>query len=516
MVVGTTEDAVIVGGPVLPFGRAWSEAPDLSSLLTPTFLRRRHLFPLSIAAGRLRLAMADTNDGDAIDLVRFATGLEVDAEAADAADIAAALDQRYGDAPSVMDRIVGAMGDGDDAYDEIDRLKDLASEAPVVRLVNHLIEEAVRRKASDIHLEPFPGRLELRLRIDGTLHDMPPPPAQLARAVISRIKILAQMNIAERRLPQDGRVNMEVDGRRRDLRVSTMPAVHGESVVIRLLDPEAAMRGLDSLGLLPDHQERIRQLVNLPHGLILVTGPTGSGKTTTLYAALGLINAATRKVMTAEDPVEYQIPRVTQVQVKPQIGLTFAHVLRGFMRQDPDVLLVGETRDRETADVVVHAALTGHLVLTTLHTNDAASAVMRLVDLGIERFLLASTLRAVLGQRLVRLLCPHCKQKVQADPLQHQLLMDARLAGHETPLLCAPVGCERCGGTGYSGRFAIVEMIVLDDAMRLLVTTGADAAAIAAAARQRGMRTMAQDGLRQVMDGLTTLAEVSRVTDLAV
>lgn len=494
----------------------WTAAADLSDLFAPAFLRQRGLFPLHVRDGRLHVAMADPADSDAIDLIGFATGQPVEPVPAGAAEIAAALDRLYGGAPSVMDRIVGALSDGDEGGDEVDRLKDLASEAPVVRLVNHLIEEAVRHRASDIHLEPFPGRLDLRLRIDGMLHDMPPPPAQLARAVISRIKILAQMNIAERRLPQDGRVNLEIDGRRHDLRVSTMPTVHGESVVIRLLDPGAAVRGLDALGLLPDDRDRLRQLVDLPHGLILVTGPTGSGKTTTLYAALGLIDAGARKVMTAEDPVEYQIPRVNQVQVKPQIGLTFAHVLRGFMRQDPDVLLVGETRDRETAEVVVHAALTGHLVLSTLHTNDAAGAVVRLVDLGVERFLLASTLRAVVGQRLVRVLCPHCKQAVPADPLEHQILMDAGLAGHETPVLCAPAGCERCGGTGYTGRVAIVELLVLDDAMRLLITAGADAAAIQAAARQRGVRTMAQDGLRKVLAGVTTLAEVNRVTDLVV
>ncbi len=496
---------------------AAGEDDALVELVSPNFLRQSLAMPLALESDRLRIAMADPADREAVEALELAAGRPVELCVAPQADILAALERRYSGGRTMMQQIADEMDPGaaDTGDEDVDRLKDQASEAPVVRLVNHLIEEAVRRRASDIHIEPFPDSLAVRLRVDGVLQDLPPPPVRLAKAVVSRIKILAHLNIAERRLPQDGRVAYVILGQQIDLRVSTLPTVHGESVVLRLLDRSAGARPLASLGLGEEEELRLRRLLEVPNGMILVTGPTGSGKTTTLYAALNLIDAASRKVLTIEDPVEYHIPRVNQVQVKPQIGLTFASVLRSLVRQDPDVIMVGEMRDAETADIAVHAALTGHLVLSTLHTNSAAGAVTRLLDMGIEPFLLVSTVRAIVGQRLVRTLCRRCRRAQPASAESQEVFRAARL---ETPLqglsLFRPGGCEHCGGAGYHGRIGLFEVLTLDAGLRELTLARAGADAIEAAARQSGMTTMYEDGLHKVLDGLTTLEEVRRVTDI--
>jgi general secretion pathway protein E len=500
----------------LPLLRAedLTAAPDLSAHLSASYLRDRLALPYAVADGRLYVALSDPGDEDLLEALEFATGLVPEPALATRVDIEAAIDRLYGGG-STLDRIVGDMEPGlaGGGEEDIDRLKDLASEAPVVRLVTHIIEDAARMKASDIHIEPFAEQLSLRYRIDGVLRDMPPPPLGLARAVVSRIKILAGLNIAERRLPQDGRVQHSTGSRRLDLRVATLPTVHGESVVIRLLDGSVGARALSALGLHEADERTLRRLIEAPHGMVLVTGPTGSGKTTTLYAALRLVDAATRKVLTVEDPVEYQMERINQVQVRPAIGLTFANVLRALVRQDPDVILVGETRDNETADIAVHAALTGHLVLTTLHTNTAAGALTRLIDMGVEPFLLASTVRGVVGQRLVRVLCPRCRRTVPADGLTLAALRRAGLVDGQVPLIGEPVGCDHCGGSGYSGRIGIFELLALDDDLRDLIVSGSASSRLEQAARSRGMRSMYEDGLSKVLAGLTTFAEVARVTD---
>jgi general secretion pathway protein E len=418
--------------------------------------------------------------------------------------LSAALAVLFADGKSVLEKIVEDIGP-ESCDEDVGRLKDLASEAPVVRLVSHLIEEAIRARASDIHIEPFPDRLAVRLRIDGLLRDLPSPPVSLARAMVSRVKILANLNIAERRLPQDGRVAL---GQGLDLRVSTVPTVHGESVVIRLLDQSAGIRPLAGLGLRPVDERQVRRVMDLPNGIVLVTGPTGSGKTTTLYTALQLVDAAQRKVLTVEDPVEYHMQRVNQIQIRPQIGLTFATILRSLVRQDPDVIMVGEMRDAETADIAVHAALTGHLVLSTLHTNSAAGALVRLIDMGIEPFLLTSTVRAVIGQRLVRCLCPDCKRRRPRSAADDGILP---VCPEET--LFEPAGCALCGGTGYRGRVALFEVMPINEELRSLTLGRASSEALHRAALAAGMQSLLQDGLGKVQDGVTTLAEVRRVVD---
>jgi general secretion pathway protein E len=402
-------------------------------------------------------------------------------------------------------------GQSDDEF--IEHLRDLASEAPVIRLVNQLIHRALDLSASDVHIEPFEDGLHLRYRVDGVLQDMPdPPPASLAPAIASRIKLLSHMNIAERRLPQDGRIMTRVKGHELDLRVSTIPTVHGESIVMRVLDRESIRLSLPDMGFSADTLRRYQELLARPHGVLLVTGPTGSGKTTTLYASLASMDTHDRKIITVEDPVEYQLPGVNQIQVQTQIELTFARALRAILRQDPDIIMIGEMRDTETAQIGVQSALTGHLVLSTLHTNTAAGAITRLEDMGIERYLITSSVNGVLAQRLLRTLCGHCKRSVElSDTAIAQYGLKRFLPAGERCVHEA-VGCDHCLGTGYAGRTAIHELFVLDETIRRTVQSGADAGELHGAARRQGMITLYEDGLRKVVAGQSSLEEVLRVT----
>ncbi|HYZ34421.1 MAG TPA: GspE/PulE family protein, partial [Crenalkalicoccus sp.] len=377
---------------------------------------------------------------------------------------------------------------------------------------NALIARAVEARASDIHLEPTEDRLRIRLRVDGVLEEVEGPPPALRHAVVSRIKIMAKLNIAERRLAQDGRLRFAVRGKEVDFRVSTTPVIHGESVVLRILDRGSLVLEFEALGFSPDILPRYREILERPHGILLVTGPTGSGKTTTLYTSLMALNTPERKILTIEDPIEYQLQGVNQTQVKPQIGLSFGAALRSFLRQDPDIMMVGEIRDLETAQIAVQAALTGHMILSTLHTNDAASAVTRLLDMGVEPFLLTSTLNAVVGQRLVRRLCPHCRRAVTPSAEAVAALGLAELVPAGAPLrLYEPVGCEHCNG-GYRGRAAILELLPMSEPIARLVLARAEARAIGEAAAAEGMRTMFADGMLKALAGLTTADEVLRVT----
>jgi general secretion pathway protein E len=409
--------------------------------------------------------------------------------------------------PDILDET--ASGEAT-AEEDAERLKDLASEAPVIRLVNQLIARAVETHASDVHLEPFPDRLRVRYRYDGVLHEVEPPPARLQAAVISRIKIMARLDIAERRLPQDGRIKLTVRGHDIDFRVSTIPSLHGETVVLRVLDRTAVEFDYDRLGFPADIRQGIQRCLDLPNGMVLVTGPTGSGKTTTLYTGLLKLNTVARKIVTVEDPIEYQLTGINQIQVKPQIGLNFASLLRSILRQDPDVIMIGEIRDLETAQIAVQAALTGHLVLSTLHTNSAAATVTRLRDMGLEDYLLTATLKGVLAQRLVRRLCSACKEPVQASGELIERFALYRLAGSGDIMLYRPVGCPECRGTGYRGRRAIGELLLPSRTVDRLIFERADDMAIERAAVADGMRPMFDGGLLAVVEGETTIEEVVR------
>lgn len=389
----------------------------------------------------------------------------------------------------------------------VEHLKDLASEGPVIKIVNDFFNQALELGASDIHIEPFSDRLIVRYRVDGVIQEsLSAPDLSLAPAIISRVKLLANLNIAERRLPQDGRIMLRIKGHELDLRVSSVPTVHGESLVMRVLDRQSIRLGLTDMGFSKRHLQLFQSLLERPHGIMLVTGPTGSGKTTTLYAALNSLDCESTKVLTVEDPVEYQLPGVNQIQVQPQIDLTFASALRSILRQDPDIIMIGEMRDSETAKIAVQSALTGHMVLSTLHTNTAAGAIVRLVDMGVEPYLITSSLNAILSQRLVRCLCPHCRAPVSSPDAQLAQVAELRVTQFKS------VGCEQCQGTGYKGRTAIHELLVLDGKLIEAVLAGRDASFIHEVAIEQGMQTLYEDGLRKVATGVTSLEEVLRVT----
>ncbi|MSO77448.1 MAG: type II secretion system protein GspE [Alphaproteobacteria bacterium] len=489
-------------------------APVLADRIQPAFLRQHRLVPLADEADGLRLAMADPGDRYALEAVHLLVGKPVRAAVALPADLDRALDRLYGSGRAAIGRILDEidMPQGAGTALDAERLSDLASEAPVVRLINSLVEEAVATRASDIHIEPFEDRLLVRYRVDGVLRTAQTLSPGLQAAMASRVKILAGLDIAERRLPQDGRCKLAVRGRDIDIRVACLPTQFGESVVLRLLDKARAPLDFALLGFTPAVLAGIHRLLDRPHGVLLVTGPTGSGKTTTLYAALNRLNTPDRKILTAEDPIEYQLAGINQVQVNPRIGLSFSQILRAQLRQDPDILMVGEIRDGETAQIAVQAALTGHLVLSTVHTNSAAGAVTRLLDMGIEGFLLNSTVNAILSQRLVKTLCPQCRQPAPVGAALARTLGLERLGWVPGRTLYKPVGCAACGGTGYRGRTSIAELLVLSDGLAEMVLAHADAPAIERRAIGEGMVSIADDGLSKALAGETTLDEVMRVT----
>jgi general secretion pathway protein E len=487
-------------------------ASSLVTRFSRRFLRETIVFPYQAADGSCRLVVADPADVATVRAAEIVLGGPVAIEIGSFEDIATVLSERLGDDEAP------ALDAGDAAHthavdDDVESLRDLASGAPVVRAVNGLLEKAVELRATDIHVEPFRTGLVVRMRVDGLLRAVPAPSNALPQALISRIKILAGLNIAERRLPQDGAARLRVSRSDLDVRVAVMPTQHGESVVIRLLPKDRGLLDIHKLGLSKADEAKLAHLLQLPHGMIVVTGPTGSGKTTTLATALTILNETTRKILTIEDPVEYEIHGVNQSQVKPGIGLTFANALRSFVRQDPDVIMVGEVRDAETAHIAIHAALTGHLVLTTLHTETAAAAMPRLLDLGVESFLLQSTLRAVIAQRLVRILCDRCRlERVLTDT---DLARDPRygLLGFRVgETVHEPGGCERCSGTGYRGRTGVFEVLETTEEVRKLIGPRTDTDTIERAATRSGMITMIEDAVAKCRVGVTSAAEVLRVT----
>jgi general secretion pathway protein E len=492
----------------------WPEAPVLPGAFSLPYLRRAKVLPIAETAEGLVVAVADPGEEDVLEAIRLAAGRPILIKIAAADDIDTAIGRLMEIAATrraEAEAAVAVEGGGGDNEEDVQQLRDLALGGPVVRYVNELMLEALRLRATDIHIEPWRAQVQVRMRIDGMLRQMRSPPQEVARFVVSRIKILSGLDIAERRLPQDGRARVKIEGRQLDMRVATAPTINGEAVVIRLLDNLQRTLELARLGFAPAEEKTVRRHLAAPHGMILVTGPTGSGKTTTLAAALTILNEPHRKILSIEDPVEYQIDGINQTPVRPEIGVTFAHVLRSFLRHDPDVIMVGELRDGETASTAVQAALTGHLVLSTLHTNTAAGAVTRLQDMGVESFLLASALHCVVGQRLVRLLCPACKESYRGRPdIPDELLARSGIAAGEQIELWRPVGCDRCNGAGFAGRTTIVEVLEVKH-VKHLIRPGIATQEIAAAAVAAGMHTMMEDGLAKCRAGLTTPDEVMRV-----
>ena len=492
--------------------RDFPTAPVPLGNLNLKFLKHAKVLPLAQTNGGLTVAMSDPADYYTIQGLQLATGLQVEPRLARERDVLEALETIYGGgnaeggaAAEPADAELEYFGDDEE---DVDHLRDLASEAPVIRFVNLLISRAVEQRASDIHIEPFENELKVRYRIDGVLHDVEAPQRRLQAAIVSRVKIMSKLNIAERRLPQDGRIKLRLMGREIDLRVSTLPTLYGESVVLRILDRSSIVVNLGSLGFPEDTLAQFDRLITKPYGMILVTGPTGSGKTTTLYGALDKINSPDKKIITIEDPVEYQLFGVNQIHVKPQIGLTFANGLRSIVRQDPDVIMVGEIRDYETAEIAIQAALTGHLVFSTLHTNDASGAVSRLLEMGVEDYLLASSLLGVLAQRLVRRVCMKCRRPTE-------MVVDAMGSGENggaSVQAYEGAGCDDCSHTGYRGRSGIFELLPVNDTIRQLILKRSSADAIKETAVGLGMRTLREDGWAKVRNGTTTVAEVVRVT----
>jgi type IV pilus assembly protein PilB len=489
-------------------------SPEALAKVDHATARAFGIVPVALEDGELVVALADPLNAALLHDVEFAAGARVRGAVADDEQIRAALERYYReDAVASKARMKDLVADLERQSGKLD-LEDraaMAAAAPVVKLLNYILYQAIRDKASDIHLEPFEGDFKIRYRVDGVLYDLEAPPGHLAVSLIARVKVLANLDIAEMRLPQDGRVELTVGGRPVDLRVSTLPTMYGESCVLRVLDRSVVSLRLDNLGFVTSQQAAIRRLIDLPHGIVLVTGPTGSGKTTTLYAMLNEANSETIKIITVEDPVEYDLEGIVQIPVNDEIGVTYASVLRTILRQDPDVILVGEIRDRETAQTAIEAALTGHLVFSTLHTNDAPSAITRLVDIGVEPFLLTATMQAVLAQRLVRRICTACKTfYVPADVVLAELgLQRAEIGEHQ---FARGRGCETCNFTGFRGRMALPELLVMDERLRHLVLEHASSGRLAAAATEAGMESLRQAGLTAIYDGLTTVEEVLRET----
>jgi len=490
------------------------ELPLMEERLSAKFLRDAQAVPLREDDEELALAIADPTDSFVLSAVQMASGKRVRPFIAAPNEIDAALERLYGGGKSSMGQIVDTIQTRDEEQDwgDVEHLKDLASEAPVIRLVNLMLTKALESRASDIHIEPFENRLIIRYRIDGVLHEVESPPRRLSAAIISRVKIMASLDIAERRLPQDGRIKLRIQGKEVDLRVSTVPTMHGESVVMRILDKGGVPLNFESLGFEGAALDRFLECLDQVHGILLVTGPTGSGKTTTLYTALDRLNNPDVKIVTVEDPVEYQMQGINQIQVKPQIDLTFANALRSIVRQDPDIIMVGEIRDVETVRIAMQSALTGHMVLSTVHTNDAPSTINRLLDMGSEDYLLTSTVNGILAQRLVRTLCKACREPHAALPEVIEQMGLRRFQPQDEIVLYKPVGCPQCAGTGYLGRICIIEMLTMTDTMRSLIMRHATSGELRASAIQQGMETMFENGLRKSLAGVTTIEEVLRVT----
>ncbi len=489
----------------------YSDTPFLPDDVSLRFLKESHAISIAKANNKITVAVMDPENTFIKQSLQMMCNKVIEIKVGVLSDIDKALERQYGDGKSQMGQITDNLGDSE-SLDDIEHLKDLASEAPVIRMVNLVFHRALDNKASDIHIEPFEDSLIIRLRIDGVLQKIEGPPVSATAAVISRIKIMAKLNIAERRLPQDGRIKIQMQGKEIDLRVSTTPTMYGESVVIRLLDKENIVFEFDSLGFEPENQKLFLEVLSKPHGIILITGPTGSGKSTTLYTALTHLNTPGKKIITIEDPVEYQLNGVNQIQAKPKIGLTFSSALRSIVRQDPDIIMIGEMRDLETAKIAVQSALTGHLVLSTLHTNDAAGALARLLDMGLDDYLLTSTVNGVLAQRLVRKLCMHCRQAYQPLPEVVEEKGLSRFQVNNKLTLYQAVGCNECGDIGYSGRMAIIEFLVMNDSLRKMVMEHKESGLIQEQAVKDGMLTLYDDGLAKAAKGLTTLDEVLRVT----
>jgi len=490
--------------------------PVVISNLSVKFMKQSGFIPLRMDEHTLRIAMADPLDFYTIDALKIAYGVNIEVCQGKEDDILEAIERLYGAGAQSIDTIIEeagkdmsgmAIGGEEDA----DYLRDLASEAPIIRLVNRLISNAVELRASDIHFEPYENEFKVRYRVDGVLHDAEFPPRRLQSAIISRVKIMAKLDIAERRLPQDGRIKLRVSDKEIDFRVSTIPTLYGESLVMRILDRETLILDLQKIGFPEDILPQYTELISQPYGMILVTGPTGSGKTSTLYTTLAKISSPENKIITLEDPVEYQLKGVNQIQVNPKIGMTFAGGLRSIVRQDPDIILVGEIRDKETAEVAIQSALTGHLLFSTLHTNDAAGAITRLLDMGVENFLLSSTLLGILAQRLVRLICPYCKKSISPE---EKLLKSMGVSPDEAAGIdfFAGKGCKECRYTGFRGRTGIFEYLPVDDDIRKEIIERSSTERIKDVMLKKGITTLRQDGWHKVRQGITTIPEVLRVT----
>lgn len=494
----------------------YPEKPVLLEGVSMFFLRKHAVLPIQIDGNGVRIVVSNPLNLPIINiLASYFSGMELSLCVGQREEIRTAIDRLYGTAAREAEALSDELSIGTDGFEEdLEHLKGLAQEAPIVRLVNVLISRALDMRASDIHFEPFERSFQVRCRVDGVLFDLDQPQKNMQSAIVSRLKLMANLNIAERRLPQDGKIKLRFGNREVDIRVSTVPTIYGESVVLRLLSQEGVDYNLSNLGMSPKDLAFLEGLIERPYGMILVTGPTGSGKTTTLYGVLKKLNSVTRKILTVEDPVEYQINGINQIQVKPQIDLTFANALRSLVRQDPDVLLIGEIRDKETADIAIESALTGHLVLSTLHTNDAPGAITRLRDIGIESFLMADSLLTVLAQRLIRLLCPHCKTEYQARDVDRRKISEIIPDLPESLILYQSKGCDRCGYTGYKGRQGIFELLPINESVRSAIVAGKDAGSIAQTAVEFGYRPLAYDGFHKVIEGTTTLSEVLRVTSL--
>ncbi len=489
--------------------------PFIMETLSVRFIRENKIVPLELKQDTLKIVMADPHNQAVIDAIKVAVSHNLEIYTSECQAIEDHLEKFYSQEMQDINKIIENIEDDSSVHyiheeeDDIGHLQDLASEAPIIKLVNVIITRAIESRASDIHIEPFDDEVKVRYRIDGVLHDVEIIPKKLQAAIFSRIKIMAKLNIAERRLPQDGRIKLKVGGMEIDVRVSSIPILHGESIVMRLLGQSGVKIDMEQLGFPVDSLATFNNIIKNPNGIILVTGPTGSGKTTTLYGALDKINSPDKKIITVEDPIEYHLKGINQIQVMPQIGLDFPNILRHIVRQDPDIIMIGEIRDLETAEIAIQSSLTGHLVFSTLHTNDAPTAITRLLDIGVPNFLLAATIRGILAQRLVRVICPYCREsdnEAIKDERTKELFTGANVT------LYRGRGCEKCAYTGFLGRSGIYELLTLNASIHNLIIKNADVQQIRAAARKNGMRTLMEDGLLKVKDGVTTINEIFRAT----